>query len=164
MVRPDGKITVRLAGELQARGLTPAQLAKNLDAAYSHELNNPVATVHVKSTPSRQVYVDGEVTHPGAFTLAPDMSPLQAVAMAGGLTTEASAASALLIRHDACGNPAAIRLDIDRARRSDEPGDLAMLMPGDLVYVPPSGIANLDLFVKHYIKNLLPVNPYLMMP
>lgn len=160
-VRPDGKITLRLVGEIQAKGRTPGELARDLDKAYAHELYSPGATVHVKSTPSRLVYVDGQVAHPGAFAIEPRMSALQALAEAGGITEEAAPANALLIRRDACGTPAGIKLDLASARNGAAPQQDQGVMPGDIIYVPRSKIADVDLFVKQYIKNLLPVQPYL---
>ena len=161
VVRPDGKISLRVVGEVQANGRTPGQLAQDLDKAYSRELYSPSAAVHVKSTPSRLVYVDGKVAHPGAFAMAPRMSALQAMAEAGGVTDEAAQANTLLIRRDACGAPAGIKLDLASAHnavRSDQdPG----ILPGDIIYVPRSKIANVGLFVKQYVKDLLPVQPYL---
>jgi len=164
-VRPDGKISLRMVGDIQAKGLTPATLSARLDDAYSHELRSPEATVHVKSTPSRQVYVDGQVTKPGAFMLEPEMSAQQAVALAGGITPEAAPTSALLIRRDLCGIATGIKFNLAKARHPDGIGqeDIAML-PGDIVYVPRSTIANVDLFVKQYIRDVLPVEPYLSVP
>lgn len=161
VVRPDGKISLRIIGEIEAKGRTPGELAQDLDKAYSHELYSPGVTVHVKSTPSRLVYVDGQVAHPGAFAMSPRMSALQAVAEAGGVTDEAAPTNAILIRRDACGTPAAIKLDLASARSGSSPDQDPVVIPGDIVYIPRSKIANVDLFVKQYVKDLLPVQPYL---
>jgi polysaccharide export outer membrane protein len=161
IVRPDGKISLRLIGEVQAKGRTPRELAQDLDKAYAHELYSPGATVHVKSTPGRLVYVDGQVAHPGAFAMAPRMSTLQAVAEAGGITEDAAPANTILIRRDACGTPAGIKLDLASARSGTGSDQDPGVMPGDIIYVPRSTIANVDLFVKQYVKNVLPVQPYL---
>ncbi len=160
-VRPDGKITLRLVGEVQAKDRTPAALARDLDNAYARELNSPEVTVHVKSTPSRQVYVDGQVAHPGAFAIEPRMSAIQAVAEAGGVTEEAAPANTVLIRRDACGVPAGIKIDLATARSGTGPNQDPGVLPGDIVYVPRSKIADVGLFVKQYVKNLLPVQPYI---
>ena len=161
VVRPDGKISLRLVGEIQAKGRTPGELAEDLDKAYSHELYSPGVTVHVKSTPGRLVYVDGQVAHPGAFAMPPRMSALQAVTEAGGVTDEAASANAILIRRDVCGTPAGIKFDLASARSGSGPDQDPLVIPGDIIYVPRSKIANVDLFVKQYVKDLLPVQPYL---
>src|SRR5208283_307033 len=102
-VQPDGRIVLRLIGPLQASGLTPGQLAGAVNQAYTRELKNPSATVHVQNMPSRQIFVQGQVNHPGAFALQPGMTALQAIADAGGQTDEAELSNVVLIRRDACG-------------------------------------------------------------
>jgi protein involved in polysaccharide export with SLBB domain len=160
-VRPDGKITAREVGDVVAAGRTPAQLATALDQAYSTELKAPEATVHVKATPSRQVYVDGQVSHPGTFKLEPQMSAIQAIAQAGGVTEDAAPTAALLIRRDHCGRPSGIGFDLARAEKQPESDQDVRLLPGDIIYVPRSKISEMGLFVKHYVKDLMPVQPYL---
>jgi polysaccharide export outer membrane protein len=160
-VRPDGKITAREVGDVVAAGRTPAQLAAALDQAYSTELRAPEATVHVKATPSRQVYVDGQVSRPGSFALEPQMSAVQAIAQAGGLTEDAAPKAALLIRRDHCGRPSGIGFDLARAEKQPESDQDVRLLSGDIIYVPRSKISEVGLFVKHYVKDLMPVQPYL---
>jgi protein involved in polysaccharide export with SLBB domain len=163
-VRPDGAISLDVVGATQAAGLTPEQLAANLNRAYSRELRNPGATVRVKSSPSWRVYVQGQVAHAGAFTLQPGMTAMQAVAEAGGVTETAGADSAVLIRRDACGNAQGTQVNLSAAEGGSQKVDDVALMPSDVVVVPRSKIANLDLFVKQYIQGLLPFQPYLPIP
>ena len=158
-VSPDGNIHMRLVGSLAAAGMTPAQLASEIDQAYSKELRTPDAVVQVKTMPSRQVYVEGQVTHPGAFPLESGMTALQALADAGGVTQDAGDNGAVLIRRDACGRPAGQKLDLASAAKNPETGEDVMLMPYDVLVVPRSKIANMDLFVQQYIRGLLPIQP-----
>ena len=160
-VQPDGRIVLRLVGPLNAAGMTPGQLSAEINRAYSKELKNPSATVHVQNMPSRQVFVQGQVNHPGAFALQPGMTALQAIASAGGRTDEAAMENVVLIRRDACGRADGSKLDLASATSAPEKGDDVMLMPHDTLFVPRSRIANVDLFVKQYIRDVLPVQPYL---
>jgi len=160
-VSPDGHITLRLIGSVPAAGLTPSQLAANLNKAYLTELRSPDAAVIVKNMPGRQIYVEGQVSHPGAFPLEPGMTALQALADAGGVTSDAANDSVVLIRRDACGRPSGERLDLASAVDNPDKGEDAALMPYDVLVVPRSRIANMDLFVQQYIRGLLPVEPYL---
>ncbi len=162
-VRPDGNVTLDLAGTVQAAGLTPEQFADKVNQAYLHELRNPGAVVHVKNSPTFRVYVQGQVTHAGAFPLQPGETALQAIAEAGGVNETAGADSAVLIRRDACGNPQGIKVDLRAADSGKKVQDVA-LMPSDILVVPRSPIANVDLFVKQYITNLIPVPPYMPIP
>lgn len=163
-VSPAGKITLRLIGTIQAAGLTPSQLADQVNKGYLSELRSPDAAVVVKNMPGRQIYVQGQVAHPGAFPLQPGMTALQALADAGGTTPEAAENSVVLIRRDACGQPTGERLDMTTAVDDPGKGEDAALMPYDVLVVPRSRIANMDLFVKQYIRDLLPIEPYLSFP
>lgn len=159
-VRPDGKISVRLIGVVQAAGLTPQQLATNLDQAYLRELRAPGVTVTVKNMPSRQIFVEGEVAHPGAFPAESGTTILQAVAEAGGLTADAGS-KAVLIRRDACGTTARSTVSLKNALNRTGSSDDLVLESRDIVVVPPSTIASMDNWVDHYLRRLMPVQPYL---
>jgi len=165
IVRPDGDVSLDVVGAVPAAGLTPEQFADKLDQAYARELRSPGATVHLKNSPAWRVYVQGQVAHAGAFTLQPGETALQAIAEAGGVYDTGGADRAILIRRDACGNPQGIAVDLSAA---DNGGgkkiDDVALMPADVVVVPRSRIASLDLFVKQYIQGLLPVQPYIPVP
>jgi protein involved in polysaccharide export with SLBB domain len=114
--------------------------------------------------PGRLVYVQGQVSKPGSFPLLPGMTALQAVSDAGGLTEDASY-NAILIRRDACGEPHGIKIDVSNADGKIGKGESDVaLMPHDILVVPRSKIANVDLFVKHYLQELLPFPPYLSLP
>lgn len=163
-VQPDGNVVLRLVGPLRAAGLTPSQLASEINTAYAKELKDPGATVHVQNMPSRQVYVEGQVSHPGAFQLQPGMTAMQAIANAGGLTDEAAPDSVVLIRRDACGRAEGSKLDLASATDTPEKGEDVLLAPHDTLVIPRSRIANIDLFVQQYIRGLLPVQPYITPP
>jgi polysaccharide export outer membrane protein len=160
-VDPNGKIVLRMVGPVQAAGLTPSQLASSIDKAYSNELRNPGAVVHLNSLPSRQVYVEGEVTKPGAFPLQPGMTAVQALALAGGVTDNSDPESAVLIRRDACGQPQGSKIDLAAATKKPGSAEDVALAARDVVVVPKSGIANADLWVKQHIRDILPVEPYI---
>lgn len=164
MVDPDGNINLRLVGAIQAAGNTPVVLAQAIDHRYLSELRSPDAVVHVKNMPARQIYVQGQVTRPGSFPLQTGMTALQAIADAGGMTPDADDDSVVLIRRDACGHAAGQRLDIASAVDHPGSGEDAALMPHDVIVVPRTRISNIDLFVQHYIRGLLPVEPYMPLP
>jgi polysaccharide biosynthesis/export protein PslD len=163
-VGPAGTISLRLIGSLQASGTTPSELAQLIDKKYMTELRSPDAVVDVKNMPEREVYVQGQVNKPGAFPLLSGMTALQAIADAGGVTPDADNESVVLIRRDACGRAAGERLDVASAISDPGKGDDAMLMPRDIIVVPRSRISNIGLFVRQYIRDLLPIQPYMPLP
>jgi protein involved in polysaccharide export with SLBB domain len=108
--------------------------------------------------------VQGEVARPGSVTLAPGMTALQAIAASGGLTDSAGPGNVLLVRRDACGDQHDEPLNLARALKSKGHEDDVELAPADMLIVPRSGIAAADLIVKQYIRDLLPVTPYISAP
>jgi protein involved in polysaccharide export with SLBB domain len=163
IVGPDGKIALRAIGVVPASGMTAEQLAQQLNQAYSSELRSPGVSVAVKNMPSRLVFVQGQVAKPGAFPLEPGMTALQAVAEAGGLTPDAGD-KAVLIRRDACEVPYASELDLARAVDHPDANEDVLIQSRDVVVVPRSGIANLNLWVQHYVRGLMPITPYAPLP
>jgi protein involved in polysaccharide export with SLBB domain len=163
-VRPDGRIELAAAGEVMAAGLRPVQLESRLNQLYSSELRNPGASVRVDESPSRVVFVESEVGHPGTVPLQPGMTALQAIAAAGGLTETAGPGNVVLVRHDACGEPYDAPLDLAKALKRKGHQDDVVLAPADMLIVPRSGIAQADLMVKQYVRDLLPVTPYVSAP
>jgi len=111
--------------------------------------------------PSRQVFVEGQVNHPGSFSLQPGMTAMQAIANAGGQTDEAELSNVVLIRRDACGQSQGTTVDLASALKKPGSAEDVALMSHDVVVVPRSGIANADLWVKQHIRDVLPVEPYL---
>ncbi len=83
-VRPDGKITVPLIGEVQAAGATPSELTRDLAGQLSKILNHPDVTVFVTEVRSKKYYIDGEVNRPGSFPLVTPTTVLEALSNAGG--------------------------------------------------------------------------------
>jgi|SRR5665213_1039027 len=90
-IRPDGKITLPLVGDIDANGRTPAQLRETIVTELKTYMTNPVVTVIVVDVKLPVAYVMGAVNHPGAVTLQDDqLTVLQALALAGGLKDFAS--------------------------------------------------------------------------
>jgi len=156
IVRPDGRISLQLIPEIEVASLTLATLAKQLTERYAADLNQPQVTIIVREFGLQRVFVDGEVGAPGVVPLAGQMTALQAIAQAGGMKETARSTDVLVIRRGQANTPVAIRVDLKKAR---EGGDLAQdisLAPLDIIYVPRSRIANVNLFVEQYIRKVLP--------
>jgi len=103
-IRPDGKVTLPLVGDVLAAGRTSIELRDAISEALKEYIANPVVTVIVTETAPQLVYVQGEVNKPGALTLVNGrMSILQALAMAGGFTDFANKKDIRIIRKTATG-------------------------------------------------------------
>jgi polysaccharide export outer membrane protein len=133
-VRPDGKISLPLVGDIQASGKTTSQLADELRSRLEGYVQGPRVTVIVQEVHAPRVFVLGEVVRPGAYPLRGRLDLLQAIALAGGLGDFASRGRILLIR----------RSDGEEERRVIDYDDLVStrsgrppaLRAGDTIYVP----------------------------
>jgi polysaccharide biosynthesis/export protein len=97
-VRPDGKITMQLVGELHAAGLTPAQLQAKVVEALSEYINKPEVTVSLHSVQSKKYYITGEVNRPGTFPLVVPVTILEALTNSGGFREFANTKKITILR------------------------------------------------------------------
>jgi polysaccharide biosynthesis/export protein len=131
-IRPDGKITLPLVGDIQADGRTPIQLRDLIASQLKTYMTNPVVTVIVVETKPSVAYVTGEVNHPGAFPLQDDqLTVLQAIALAGGLKDFADSKNIKIIRKSGKGNVTGF--NYKEAIRGSAP---VYIHAGDTVVVP----------------------------
>lgn len=157
-VRPDGRVSLQLAQDILAAGLTPADLTRTLTQNYARELGHPEITVIMRRFSGQRVYVDGEVNKPDLVQLAADMTVLQSIAVAGGIKDTARMSEVLVIRRGASGKPQVFTLDLTRVRDGTDTGQDLILMPFDVVYVPKSAIANINLWIDQYVRKNLPMS------
>jgi len=99
-VRPDGKITLTLGGDVQASGLTPEQLGKKVTEVLSSYINRPQVTVIVQAVYSKKYYISGEVNRPGAFPLVVPTKVVEALTQAGGFREFANQKKIIIMRGD----------------------------------------------------------------
>jgi protein involved in polysaccharide export with SLBB domain len=157
LIRPDGRISLPLANEVQAAGLTPAGLGQQLRTSYERELRRPELTVIVRSFNSQKVFVGGEVQSPGVVQALGPLSVLQSVTQAGGFKETARLSEVLVIRRDpSAQEPIVIPVDISAVVDGTQTNQDIALMPYDVVYVPKSPIANVNKFVDQYIRQNIP--------
>src|SRR5262245_18104102 len=133
-VRPDGRVSVPMVGDVDADGRTPRQIAADIQKRLEPFVKEPVVSVIVREVNSRKVAVVGEVAHPGVYMMRGSMNILQAVAQAGGTTEFASKGSVVLIRRGKDGKERRYSVDLDRAVDGDD--GVVTLKAGDTIYVP----------------------------
>lgn len=155
-VRSDGKISVPPIGDVQAGGRKPEELAESLSQSFAHELTNPRVTVMVLSF-GGVVYVTGLVKNPVGTPFTNGLTAMQAIAMAGGFDDRAAINSVMIVRNEG-GQRKGYRLALDGIASGDNPDADVILRPGDIVYVPRSWIADVNLWVEQFVlKNLPPI-------
>lgn len=97
-VRPDGKITMPLIGEVRAAGQSPLQLTAALKLLLTEYLNNPDVSVFVTEVRSKKFYIDGEVNRPGSFALVTPTTVLEALSRSGGFREFANSKKIRVLR------------------------------------------------------------------
>jgi polysaccharide export outer membrane protein len=164
VIRPDGMISLQLVGDIQAAGLSPAALAADLTEKYLGELASPKVSVIVRQFGGERVYVSGEVTKQGVVPLTSGLTLYQAIEEAGGLLDTAHRKQIVLIRRGKDGHATGTTIDIRPVESGGHPEEDVPLRPYDIVFVPKSKIADVDVFVDQYIRRLLPPIPFAITP
>jgi polysaccharide export outer membrane protein len=134
-VRPDGRITLPLIGELRAAGLTSEQLKTQIQTAATKYLTDANVQVIVRQINSRKVYVTGMVTTPGSYPLTGPRTVMQAIALAGGVTEFADSENISILRTEN-GKTVSFKFnykDVSKGRKLEQN---LLLQPGDTIVVP----------------------------
>lgn len=138
-IRPDGKISIPLVGEVMAAGLTPEELAENIEARLSNYVKSPNVTVILTSLQGHEflsrIRVTGSVTNNVSMAYHQGMTVLDAILEAGSVDVYADANDTKLHRRTSKGSET---YDI-RLKDIMEDGDMTTnvnLMPGDIITVP----------------------------
>ena len=132
-VRPDGKITLPLVGDVTAAGQTSLELRDSLTTALKEYVQNPVVTVIVQEAVSAQVHLIGEVASPGTQVLNGSTTVLQALARAGGLREFANKGKIHILRVNGTRTES-IPFDYRKAVKGEI--EQVYLQPGDTIVVP----------------------------
>ena len=154
-IRPDGNITLDGIGLVRAAGLTPDELGKEIAAKSSKRLRDPEVIVTVTQFAPRQIYVGGQVNSPGITKFQGEITPLQAILDRGGFNDQAQKDSVILIRNTGGPEPIIGRINIIQGLEDGVPEKITLLT-NDILYVPMSGIARADLWVKQHLNDILP--------
>lgn len=158
-VGPDGRFALPFAGQLDVSGLTP--LAVETLIATSLRKGGVVDDARPSVTVTRygaSVFVGGEVRNPGAVALSARMNPAQAIISAGGLLDTAKSKRVVIIREGAGGAPVTQIVDLQAYVRRGDAAAAVLLHPRDVVFVPKSSIAEVNLWIEQHINRVLPFN------
>ena len=156
-VRPDGRISLQLVHDVTVAGLTPSELTQHLKQKYAPELKKPEIAVIVRSFGGYRIYVDGEVNKSGMFPLVGHTTVLQALSLAGGMKDTARASEVVIIRRGEFNKPLAFQVNLRKVVDSTDMRQDIALQPFDIVYVPKSAIANVNVWVDQYIRKNIPI-------
>ena len=140
VVRTDGRISFDLVGDIEVGGKTVREIRDTIEQRLKEYMVHPDVTVVLSQSTSRKFYVLGEVGRPGSYALIGDVTALQAIAGAGGLTHFAQKGGIRLVRPGLPG--AAYAVDFADISQYGNAETNHHLQPGDVIYVPPNGFAS----------------------
>lgn len=135
-VRPDGKISLPLIGQIQASGLTPLQLQDNITEQLKQYISNPEVTVIVSDPRSHQINIVGQIARPGTFPLRESMTVLDAIAEAGGFKDFAKQTKIYVLRPMPGGIRVRIPFNYKDVIKGKNLQQNVQLKPGDTIVVP----------------------------
>jgi polysaccharide export outer membrane protein len=156
-VRHDGTVTFPLVGEVSATGKTLGELSREIERQYDAVFRGGIAlALNLNSSSDGHIAVLGEVRNPGRYTINNPISPFFALAMAGGALDTAKKTQVVVVKRQPDGRVGwhVVNLDLDSGRPL---GPEIALAPQDMLLVPKTGVASLNLFVDQYIRRMLPV-------
>lgn len=158
VIGPDGRVVTPLAGAVPVAGLTVEEAGQALTAAYGRILRNPQVEALVVTYAAAQVYVGGEVRQPGVIPIRGQINVAQALMAAGGPLDTARTGKVVVLRRRLSDNRLLLTSVDLKSLLAAEPRDDFQVLPGDLIFVPRSAIAEVNLFVRQYLNGILPFN------
>ena len=135
LVRPDAAFSFPLAGDISTKGLSVVALQEELAQRLGQYISDPVVTVSVKEVLGNKIYVIGQVNNPGQFVVNPQVDVMQALSMAGGLSTFAATNDIKILRRTG-PKQTAISFRYDDVIKGRKLEQNIMLQSGDIVVVP----------------------------
>jgi polysaccharide export outer membrane protein len=135
-VRPDGKISLPLVGDIRVRGLTPRMLQARLTEELDSYIRKPQVTVIIQEVNSRKFYIIGQVEKPGTYPLASHVAVLDALAMSGGFRDFAKVQHIYLLRLMPDGSRKRISFDYKAAVNGKDTYRDVEIQTDDTLVVP----------------------------
>lgn len=158
VVGPDGMVGLRPAGRVPALGKTLAEMDVTIARAATRMLSLPIVDVVLDEAAGAVVYVGGSVREAGVYPLVGRVGVLEAIVRAKGFDPEARMTQVVLIRRNAQDRPMLRTIDVRNFVSTVILDDDVPLVAGDIVFVPRSKIAELDLWIDQFINRVLPFN------
>jgi len=157
-LRSDGALSLPLVGAVPLVNLTVGDAEQRLGELYRERGIWTQVSLNVRAFGNHRYVVLGEVKNPGTFALASGVTAAEALASVGGELTSADLEQVVWITHGPGGERQVATLDLEGFLAGDAPAQNPVLRPGDVLYVPRSGIGVVNRWVDLYLRQNLPFN------
>ncbi len=135
LIRPDGKLSFPLVGDVQAAGKSVTQLTDDLTKGLTRYIAAPTVTISVRQVRGNKIYVIGKVNKPGEYATGRYVDVMQILSMAGGLSTFAKEEKIKILRREG-GVLTAILFNYAEVALGENLKQNIILKNGDVVVVP----------------------------
>jgi polysaccharide biosynthesis/export protein len=135
-VRPDGRISLPLVGDIKASGLTPTELTAQITEQLTKFMEGPVVSVILNEVNSYSIYIVGQVAKPGRYFLKSKTTLLQAITLAGGFAPNAERNQLIILRWDGPVSEIKLKANYTNIVLKDTGTENVILKPGDTIVVP----------------------------
>lgn len=175
-IRSDGRISLPLLGDVRAAGVAPDILREQLVIRYAKYIRHPdlallpgsgaakrlytderLISIALAKQGDRNVYVGGEVPRAGAIEHRGYLTAWQAITEAGGVSKTGDLSNVVVLRRGQYEQGEWIRINLDSSLTGQGLQNDVVLRPGDVVVVPKSGAAKVNLWVQQYVREALPI-------
>ena len=147
IVQPDGYINLRGVGDVHVSSETLPQLISTLQTSYGKFLNKPVISVVLKDFEKPYFIANGQVGHPGKYTLQGETTLSEAVAMAGGFTEKSKHSHVVLFRRVSSQWTETRVVDVKKQLNAGNLNEDLILRPGDMIFVPQNTISKIARYI-----------------
>jgi len=155
-VRPDGRISIMFANDIEAAGKTVEQLTDDVKDALAPHVKPLDMLISVTGFASRRVYVGGEVQKPAPVVLTGNFNVMQTLGEAGWITPAASLEEVILIRNDSNHKDHIYHLNLTKALSGEDTSQNVQVMAGDIILVPPSNMIAFDRWLDQHVTQAVP--------
>lgn len=156
LVAPDGYVALKIAGRLRANGMSVSQLQEEIREAASVNLRNPLVIAALADSRSARIVVGGQVRNPGSYAITARPTVMEAVMLAGGLNPESRMNEVIVMRMKPDNTAMLRRVNLQQFIARGDMTQNIRLQPEDLVFVPRSRVAEVNLWIEEYINRNLP--------
>lgn len=158
-IGPDGRINLPLLANVMVASKTDFEIASTIADAYARNvLVSPIVEVRRAALGPQNIIVGGAVNSPGLIALPSPIGALEAVMLAGGFQDTAARSEVTILRRAPGGGLMIRTVNLRDALRGRDGADALQLRRNDIVFVPRTTVAEINVFIEQYVNSILPLD------
>jgi protein involved in polysaccharide export with SLBB domain len=159
LIGPDGRVSLPLLANIMVADKTDVEIARVVADAYARNtLVSPIVEVRRAELGPQNIIVGGEVNTPGLIAMSSPIGALEAVMLAGGFQNTAARGKVVVLRREPGGRLMMRTVNLHDALRGHSGADSVQIRRHDVVFVPRSTIAEIDVFIEQYVTGIIPLD------